>query len=547
MSQSDKKQSFLHGAALLALATAVVKVIGALYKLPLNMVIGAEGYAYFTTAYEIYSVLLMISTAGLPVAMSRMISQASSLGHYNQVRRIYTVSRAIFLSLGMLSSLLMMVGCRALAESLNQPDAWVAILCLGPCALFMGMMATNRGFFQGQGNMRPTSNSQMIEAVVKLIVGLSAAFVLLKVTSRISYAAGGAILGVTASCFASVLYLQGKFRPAYKVLPVTNETPASFGATAKSLLAIAIPITIGSAGMQLLTVVETGLYMDRLVYLIETNQYMGHMVTAEVSAQRAATILKGVYNMAQTIYNMPCAFIVPITVSVIPAVTSQLTLMNDRAVKATEESAARITGLLALPCAVGLCLLAEPIMALLGGYEGQLLEQGARCMAVLGVNAFLYAVIQNTTALMQAHGKAHVPVVNMLLAGVVKLVVVYVLVGNPAIGILGAPLGSTLCLLCIAALNLICIHNLIPQKPALLKNLLRPALPAAVMGLAVYGARIGMERVLGENASALLLCAVPIAVGVGVYAVGTVVFKAITKEDCQLLPKGEKIASWLHL
>ena len=547
MSQSDKKQSFLHGAALLALATAVVKVIGALYKLPLNMVIGAEGYAYFTTAYEIYSVLLMVSTAGLPVAMSRMISQASSLGHYNQVRRIYSVSRTIFLGLGTLSSLLMVVGCRALAESLNQPDAWVAILCLGPCALLMGMMATNRGFFQGQGNMRPTSNSQMIEAVVKLIVGLSAAFVLLKLTSQISYAAGGAILGVTASCLVSVLYLQGRFRPAYRELPVTGETPRSFGATAKSLLAIAIPITIGSAGLQLLTVVETGLYMDRLVYLIETNQYMGHMVTAQVNAQRAATMLKGVYNMAQTIYNMPCAFIVPITVSVIPAVTSQLTLLNDRAVKATEESAARITGLLALPCAVGLCLLAEPIMALLGGYEGQLLEQGARCMAVLGVNAFLYAVIQNTTALMQAHGKAHVPVVNMLLAGVMKLIVVYILVGNPAIGILGAPLGSTLCLLCIATLNLICIHILVPQKPALLKNLLRPALPAAVMGLAVYGVRFGMERALGDNASALLLCAVPILVGVGVYAVGTVVFKAITREDCQLLPKGEKIASWLHL
>ena len=215
MSESDKKQSFLHGAALLALATAVVKVIGALYKLPLNSVIGPEGYAYFTTAYEIYSVLLMISTAGLPVAMSRMISQASSMGHYNQVRRIYTVSRAIFLGLGILSSLLMVVGCRALAESLNQPDAWVAILCLGPSALFMGMIATNRGFFQGQSNMRPTSNSQMIEAVVKLIVGLSAAFVLLQMTSRISYAAGGAILGVTASCFVSVLYLQGKFRPAY--------------------------------------------------------------------------------------------------------------------------------------------------------------------------------------------------------------------------------------------------------------------------------------------------------------------------------------------
>ena len=547
MSETSKKQNFLHGAALLAIATAVVKLIGALYKLPLNAVIGAEGYAYFTTAYDIYAVLLMISTAGLPVAMSRMISQASALGHNNQVRRIYTTARAIFLGLGVVSTLLMLFGCRWLANTLNQPDAWAAIASLAPCALLMGLISAYRGFFQGQGNMRPTSNSQMMEAVFKLLVGLSAAVAIMHFTESVALAAGGAILGVTVSCIFSALYLRRKFTPAYKELPNTQEEVRSFGSTAKGLLAIAVPITIGSAGLQLLTVVESGLYMDRLVYLIGSNQYMGEMVTSQVDAQKAATILKGIYNMAQTIFNMPCAFIIPITVSVIPAITANLTLMKDQAVRQTEESAARITGLLSLPCTVGLFVLGEPVMALLGGYTGTQLVLGGQLLALLGISIFLYAIIQYTNALLQSHGYAHIPVINMLLCGLIKLAVVYILVGNPAIGILGAPIGAILGYGGIAALNLLSIRKLVPQKPALLKNLLRPVLPAALMGVAVYASSALLQQLLGEDASSLILCGGPIAVGVVVYFVGVVLLKSIKKEDCQLLPKGDKIAKLLRL
>ena len=534
MADSAKKQSFLHGAALLAFATAVVKVIGALYKIPLKMVIGDQGYGYFMTAYDIYSVLLMISNAGLPIAMSRMISQASSLGHYNQVRRVYKVSRNVFLILGIFSSLLMVLFCHQLAAFQKQPDAWAAILCLGPCALFMATMSIYRGFFQGQGDMRPTSSSQILEAVFKLVVGLAAAYGIMRFWNSIPLAAGGAILGVTVSCLVSMAYLYKKFRPAYKALPVTEEIPDTNRIITKNLLAIAIPITIGAAGLQLLTV-------------LETNLYMGRLLTANGLSQDTADTMKGIYNMAQTIFNMPCSFIVPITVSVLPAVTEHLTLGNNRGVRATEESAARITGLLSLPCAVGLAVLAGPVMALLGGYSGEKLELGGRLMLVLGICVFPYAIIQFTNSLLQAHGYAQVPVINMLLCGVAKLAAVYVLVGNPAIGILGAPICAVGCYVLIAALNLLAIRKLVAQKPQLLKNLLRPMVPAVLMGAVVFGCHWALEQVLGADGSRVLLCGVPIMVGVVVYFVAVVVFKAITREDCQLLPKGEKIAKLLRL
>ena len=560
MEKNNNKQSFLHGAALLAIAVAVVKVIGALYKIPLKGIIGDQGYGYFTTAYDIYNVLLMISTAGLPIATSRLISEANSLGHYNQVRRIYKTSRTVFLGLGIFSTFVMVLGCHWLSTMMEQPDAWAAILCLAPCALFMGIMSPCRGFFQGQGNMRPTSRSQMLEAVIKLIVGLALALCVMKITAKVHLAAAGAILGVTVSCAVSAAYLMTKLQKAYKVLPESDEAPKSFGTTAKELLKVAVPITIGSAGLQLLTVVETGLYMDRIVDLLDTNRYQGPLIdllrqqvtdatpglTAQQISSQVAVNLKGIYNFAQTIFNMPCAFIIPIGTSVIPAITEYLTLRRDQQVRSTEESAARITGLISMPCAVGLVILAEPVMALLGGYTGLKLTLAGQLMGLLGLSIFAYTIIQYTNAVLQSHGYAHVPVVNMLLCGIVKLIAVWFLAGNPNIGILGVPMGTVLCYTSIALMNLLSIRRCVPQKPKLLQNMLRPFVPSVAMGAAVYGALWLLRDVIGIT-SRVILCGAPVCVGVVVYLVMVIITRTITREDCNLLPKGDKIAKILRL
>lgn len=530
MSDAQKKQNFLQGTALLAMATAIVKIIGAFYKIPLNAIIGEKGFGYFNTAYEIYNVLLMISTAGLPVAMSRMISQASSLKHYNQVRRIYNTARGIFLGLGITGTLLMTIFCHQLAAFQNQPDAWAAIGFLGPCVLLICIMSTFRGFFQGQSNMLPTSISQVIEAIVKLIVGIAAAWLLLKSTGSVALAAGGAILGVTASCLVSSFYLFGCFRKVYPSLPVTAEEPRSFADTAKGLMIIAIPITLGSAGLQLLTMLETKIYMGRLL---------------EFYTQGAADTMRGIYGMTQTIFNMPCAFITPITISIIPAITAQLTTCHELEAKATEESAIRITGLISMPCAFGLGLLAQPVTALLGGYTGDNLVLATKLMTILGLSIMFNAVVLVTTAIMQAHGHATRPVINMLIGGVLKLAAVFMLTGNPNIGIVGTPVGTLLCYLAISVLNIYSIRTLLDHPPAILKNLVRTFLAALIMGVFVFAAFTGLKTI--GITSRLILCGAPIAVGVLAYAIAAVKIKVVTREDCLLLPKGEKIAKLLKL
>ena len=547
MSESAKKQNFLQGAALLALATAIVKVIGAFYKLPLNMAIGAEGYSYFTTAYDIYAVMLLVSTAGLPVAVSRMVSQASTLGHTNRLKKVFRTSLTIFAILGAVSSVVMVFGAKWLANLMSQPDAWISIACLGPCGLLICLMSAYRGYFNGQGNMTPTSVTQVIEAFIKLVVGLALAFLLVRLTGSVAMAAGGAIIGVTLGSALALIYMLAKFRKAYRGLPVTHEDAGSTKDTVKELLAIAIPITIGSAGLQLLTVIESGLYMDRLVDLIGSGRYMGHMVTGTVTAQKAAATLNGLFKMTQTIFNMPCSFIIPIAVSVLPAITSFLTMGDHQGVRETEESAARITGLLSLPCAVGLAVLARPVMALMGGFEGEQLELRAKFMTIQGITVFLYAIIQYTNSLLQAHGYVNAPVVNMLSAGVLRLVLVYILVGNPDMGLMGAPIGAFVGYGLIAVMNLIAIQRKVAQKPKLLQNLLRPAIPALVMGVVVFFCYRALVAVLGIDGSRIILCGAPIAVGVVVYFVCVVLMKSITREDALLLPKGEKIAKLLRL
>lgn len=531
MSEPQKKQNFLQGTALLAMATVIVKLVGALYKIPLNAIIGEKGFGYFSTAYEIYNVLLMISTAGLPVAMSRMISQASSLENYNQVRQIYATARRIFLILGAGGSILMTVFCRQLAAFWNQPDAWAAIGFLGPCVLLICIMSAFRGYFQGQSNMLPTAISQVLEVITKLIVGMAAALAFLKLTDSIPLAAGGAILGVTVSCVVSAIYLFGKFRRSYRGLPQTNDKAQSFGSTARELLKIAVPITVSSTCLSIITSLSSKIYMGRLL-------------TSGVT-QEAADVMRGVHVMTQTIYNMPCAFITPITVSIIPAITAQITLKKYKQTRLTEESAIRITGIVAMPCSLGIIALAQPITALLGRYSGDRLVLATQMMTVLGVSLVFNALVLVTTSIMQAHGNVTRPVINMLIGGVLKLIVVYVLTGNPAIGIVGTPIGTLLSYVVICILNIYSIHTLVEDPPQILKNLIRPFGAACIMALCAWLVWWDLTK-LGIT-SRLVLCAVPVGVGVVVFVVAAVILKVITREDCLLLPKGEKIAKLLKL
>ncbi len=548
MPNAPKKQNFLQGTALLAAATVIVKILGALYKIPLANVLGEYGYGYFSTAYEIYTFFVLIATTGLPVAMSRMISAASAAGENRQLRQVYKTAQQIFFLLGLVGTLFMLVGCRLLAK-LTQENAVYAIACLSPCVLLFCMMSTYRGFFQGQSNMLPTSVSQVLEAIVKLVVGIALALFVMYRWDDDALAAGAAILGVTLSCVVSVVYLGLRFRKAVRALPDGGNAPLGKWETAKELLYMAIPVTIGAAGLQLLNVLEMGVYLGNLKENL-ADPTLDSAIISEIrklfSEKGLEDVLKGIYNKAQTVYNMPMAFLSPITVSILPAITECLTKRDYLGAKSTAESAVRITGLICLPCAVGLFVLASPVMALLYRYRGAQLELASALMALLSLGILFNAIVLLTNSIMHAHKHVALPVVNMLIGGTVKLIAVYILTRNPHIGIYGVPVSSLLCYVTITALNLITMRRCIPHAPAVFRHLWRAVLASLIMGVFVFGAYYLLGTVAGIG-NRVILCGAPVLVGIAVYFVAAVKLKAITHADCLLLPKGDKLAKILKL
>ena len=530
--KTNQKQTFLGGAAVLAMATAIVKLLGAFYKIPLNLLIGDEGFGYFNTAYDIYSVLLMVSTTGLPVAMSRMISEAKTLGQTKQIRQIYRTSRLVFLTIGGVGFVGMAALCRQLAALMSQEQSWFAILCLSPAVLFICLIASDRGFFQGQSNMVPTSVSQVFEAICKLIVGLGAAYVMKELTGDMAYAAGGAILGVTIGTVISTLYLTRKRQRAMAEMDDECLDPTVYPRkqTAITLLSIAVPITLGAAGLQIITTIDTAVYMARL----------------KGAAGMAATAdgLKGIYNFAQTIFNLPCAFITPLTISVIPAVTEQLTLRRHRAANMVSESATRVMSLIAMPCSIGLAVLSEPIMGLLGRYTEQRLETATVLMSILAFCVFFNSFVLVMNAILQAHGFVYIPVVFMIVGGIIKVIVNFILVGNPKINIVGAPIGTLICYIVITCLDLFAIHRVLRHPPKLVQNLLKPAVASILMGATAFGVN---RLCLALNLPLVLRTVASIGLAGVVYVILVLVLKIITRDDCRLLPKGDKIAKFLRI
>ena len=552
--QPIKKQTFLQGTAVLAMATVLVKLMGFLFKVPLNNIIGEDGFGYFNTAYDVYNVLLMISTTGLPVAMSRMISQAQTLGNHAQIKRIYRTSLYVFLTIGMVGSLGMLFFCRQLSVMVTtNENSWAAIAALAPCVLLICLVSAYRGFVQGQSNMTPTSVSQIFEAVTRLVVGLGLAWLVMKLTGKayvrmqgivlapgetaqdygdITLAAGGAILGVTLGSLISVVYLHHKFRQSNQILSLGGGTAKSTRSTMKELLSIAVPITLGSAGLQIINLFDTMIYMRRLTGALQWTEKM-------------ADSAKGVYNFCQTVFALPCSFIPTITIAVIPAITASLTRKDLAEAKATSESSVRTMALIAMPCAAGLFVMAEPVIRLLcSTYTEDKIQLAATMLAILGLTVIFNSLVLLLNAIMQAHGDVVTPVVNMLIGGIIKIIVNYSLVGQPNLNIVGAPIGTFICYISITALDLIAMKRHISARPAIFKNIIRPGLSSAIMGAATFM----VYRVLSNAISSWkLACLLSLAFAVVLYAVLVVFLRCLTYEDCMLLPKGEKIAKILRI
>ena len=308
---THRRQNFMGGAAILAGAVAVTKLLGALYKIPLGNLLDREGMAHFYAAYNIYSLLLVLSTAGLPVALSRMVSRAAAQRRYGAVRRCLHLGLALLAALGLVCSAVMCLLPEALAAALHDPDAAPALRTLGPAVLLVCLSAALRGYSQGLGDMVPTAAGQVAESAGKLLIGLGLCLYLLRQGAGTDLCAAGAIGGVTAGAGLGLL-VTALLLPRRAALPEVRDVPPASSRVLRELLRTGIPITVGAAGMSLITLLDQALVTATL------RDTLGY-TTAETTA------LYGEYTFGMTLFMLPPSFIYPLSVSLMPAVSAALT------------------------------------------------------------------------------------------------------------------------------------------------------------------------------------------------------------------------------
>ena len=533
---NQKKQSFLGGAAILAAAVAIVKVIGAVYKIPFGNIVGSEGQTYFNVAYNIYNVLLTISTAGLPLAISKLTSEAHAQGRENQKRKIFRTAIWLFFALGLVGALLMYFGAGQLADFMNEPLGYWPIKALAPAVFCVCLLACMRGYTQGQGNMTPTAVSQILEALCKLFLGLTLAWYFLKLGMGLDIAAAGAILGVTVGTVLSMCFLV-VYLLTHRDRGESLDVPDRAGTLMKRVLAIGIPITLSNSAMSIIT-------------LIDTKNVLGRLRTIPELADSAATLF-GQYQFGMNLINLPPSFVYPVTMSLIPFAAAALSRKDHAGAGRIVSSAFRIIATLAIPAGVGLSVLGGPaLMMLYPRQQADAMAAGPH-MRWLGIACIFICIMTLTNAILQTYGKERIPIFTVIAGGITKIVMNYILVGNPDINIHGAPISTLCCYMVIVGLNLFFVWKYSPEKPHYIQLFAKPVLASVLMGgaaWAVYGfvnrALAGGHSAYGANAIATM---VGICAGVVAYAILVIALRILRAEDVRSIPHGEKLVKLLHL
>ncbi|MBR2615541.1 MAG: polysaccharide biosynthesis protein [Clostridia bacterium] len=546
---AKKKQGFVYGALILMLSNIIVKAVGALFKIPLANCIGDTAMGYFSSAYSIYSMCFLISTAGLPVAISRMIAASRAKGREKEVDAIYRVSLLIFLGIGILGTAGLFFGADAIASVQGEPDLALCIKTISPIMFFICLVSCIRGYFQGGQNMIPTAISQVIEVMGNLCLGLTAGVFASRAGHAPAVVAAFALGGVTLGIVASAIYMSlAKFLADRDAEQGSDAECRSKKSLAKELIAIAVPITISSSVMSLTSVIDSILAVRRL-----NDACVGLIYFAVNEATPVAVTLYGAYMAkAVTLFNLPPTIIYPFAISIIPAISSADASGDRRELKKTMDFTFRIVSVICLPCAVGLGVMAKPIIDLLfssgspifltaAGNEAFSNAVVAPMLTVLAAAIVFSGLISVSGSMLQASGFAHLSIISTCCGVAAKAVSAWILIGIPSVGYYGIPLSTLLCYVIMFCFNLYFLSSRLHYRLSFGGILLKPLLSAALCGAVAGGAHLVLDRFLpgalatvgGIGAAAL------------VYVIALFLSRGFGRDDVLMLPKGASIARLL--
>ncbi len=579
MSEKEtKKQNVLGGAIVLVVATALVKVIGAIYKIPLTSIIGSLGRGYFASAYNIYTPIYAISMAGLPVAVSTIVSRNVALGKYRDVKQVLKVTFPLFLLLGLVGTGAMFVAAKPYVDSVGSPLALYSVFAIAPSILFCCVMSTYRGYYEGLSNMYPTAISQVIESLGKLIFGLTLSkfvidysFKQIDATGEVfgtvinqesdtaivyAMSAAAAIIGVTLgtvfACIYTILRHKIKKDGITQEKLVNSPLAGTKKSTMKEIIAIAVPTAISSLVLNITNFIDTWMIQNRLESVVvkhfdEIMSIYGDSITAaSVAKENIHTFLYGAYDTTMDFKNLVPTIMMTLGVSAIPIISGAMAKKDHKLVGETVNTVFRMTMLIALPAGAGFMALSEPILTLL--YKGTANEPGisvaAPVMALYGLMMAILTLSAPLTNILQAIGRADVPAKSLALGCGIKIGLNYLLIGIPSININGAVFGTAAFYLFCIIYNYAVLKKETGVKLDLKTVIIKPLVASVLCGVSAYGVYALVSRVAGLGNT--LACLAGIAVAVLVYGVSVLLMKTLVKNDVLMLPKGEKIAKILE-
>ena len=529
-----KRQSYVEGALTLIVAGFIVKVIGAVFKIPLYNVIGGQAMSYFTVAYDVYVWMYIITTAGLPVGVSRMVSESNAKGMYDNSKRILFVATVSFSALGVLGFAFLFYFASRIADVMGNPSSTYAIKVIAPAILFEIIMSAYRGYYQGNQNMVPTAISQILVALAKLSGGVLVARYILRMglpqSQMLPMAAAGAISGVTLGTVLGALYLVLRMTITKGANPIVVEPNPELEphvVLLRRLVSITLPIAVGSMVASVSNLVDTSLIMRRLI-------------ASGVEQQLAETLFGTYSGMARTLFNLPSALIIPIGISAIPTIAESFSTQRKESTIHTISSTLRLSTLLSMPAGFGFIFMAGPVLSLLYGARPAEVAISTPLLSMLGFAVTFICLDSITNSVLQAIGLERVPVITMLAGGLIKILSTHYLVA--AWGITGAPISTILCYLSITIMNFSVLRWKLGKIVHYSDLFIRPAV-CSVVGCGCSRLTYAvLARVMRDS----IATAIAIGVAVVLYVCMVLITRALRKSDVLLLPFGEKMAKTLE-
>lgn len=548
-----KQQSFEYGAMILLCSTMLVKIIGAIFKIPIARLWTEDGFGCFDSAYQLFTPIYTLAMAGLPIAISRIVATHVKNGRYNDVRRTFKVAKRIFMITGFSGFVIMLLLSFPFVKYTDASgESIYSIFAIAPALFFCCIMSAYRGYYEGLRNMYPTAISDVIEALGKLILGYGFAYIVMKITGRYELSAAGAMLGIVIGGIASATFLTIRYK--IKGDGITKEEllaapPAESNKTlAKALIAIAIPVVLASLANSFSSLADTffvkgqltqmmGEHADTIRGMYASSIAERDMIAAEagkaaLTNEQIPNFLFGTRGKAFTLYNLVPSITSILGVSALPVITSAWTKKELNVVKQNIESTLKLTAIITMPIGFGFLSLGNEVMQLLYDTAASV-EIGGIMLRIYGLAAIFAGLAIPMTSILQAIGKEKISLRNVAIGAVIKVAVNFVLVGIPSVNIRGAAVGTMACFLFIFVANLLSLIKHTGVKPNMWKTILKPLIAAFACGLSTV--------VLNLSSLGKMGTVIEVAVAAVVYFAVLIILNTFEAEDVTSLPKGDKI------